>query len=476
MVEPYTAVSSGICLCRCYFNLIGKMFKADNHQARLIGYVFILLTYYGIATFVMFTFSRSFMSIFKDYIGCDGENQDACYGASIVFRTAAALFVFYFLTLLLMLPKDDFSYRVNRHCWLMKWTFPGVLFAAFCFVDNKYFELFAQIGKYVGIIYLMMQDFSFNEFFFQWSETWMQKAANNCCYAILYFVFAIGSFVGTIGLLGLNFYWHWKDGCGWNKVWLIINAVIVFLYIALTILNMSFKEQLRDDVNPVGTCLFSIYTTYYFYSGMASDTNKTCSNIFTNNYFVYSEIGVNIFMIIIVFSFLCMMRSIPFIKDNKEDEEELGTVAREVRYQRQMRGNGDGRGTEAYDKLEYRTYKYVWIFIMFTCLVLYFQNIVTNWGSVKLFNKLYLYSSDQAGYFIKILNGLFNSLLYMYVLLAPIIFPNRKFGSKRSQREASKKKPSFGGELRTAAPGPSPGFEKTTKPTIGTKNDAPGYQ
>lgn len=80
--------------------------------------------------------------------------------------------------------------------------------------------------------------------------------------------------------------------------------------------------------------------------------------------------------------------------------------------------------------------KYVWIFLAYTFLVLYFQNVVTNWGTVTAFSEIYAYSNDQAGYYIKIINACFNSLLYIYVLIAPIILPNRKFGSEANQNQA----------------------------------------
>lgn len=428
-MEAYAAAKGGICLCSCFFNMLGKLCKADNHQARLLGYLFIFLVYYGLGIFAMYTFSRKFMGIFKSYLGCPEGELEACYGASIIFRLSAALFVFFFLLLLLMLPKDDFAYRVNRHLWIVKWTLPILFFIGFCFITNSPFETFASISKYLGVIYLLMQDFSFNEFFFRWTNTWLMKAKNNCCYAVLYIIFFIASLGGTVLFLILNFKWNWKVECGANKFWLIVNLIILVIFYVMTAISVAFPEKMRDDVNFVGTSLFSVYTTYYFYSGMASNTTEKCSSVFLDKNFVLSEILIATILIMVVFLFLSFLKSIPFYVDKREDENEGGEVTREVRYQRQMRDGGLGAGSDAYDKLEYRTFKYVWIMLAFTFVVCYYQNIVTNWGTVPLFDNIYLFSSDQAGYYIKIFNAIFNSLLYLFVLFAPIIFPNRKFGN-----------------------------------------------
>lgn len=457
-MEAYAAAKGGICLCSCFFNFLGKLCKADNHQARLLGYIFIFFVYYGLGIFSMYTFSRNFMSIFKDYLGCPEGQLDACYGASIIFRLSFSLFVFFLLILCLMLPKDDFSYRANRHCWMAKWSLPMLFFIGCCFIKNPFFETFASLSKYFGIIYLLIQDFSFNEFFFRWTNTWIMKAKNNCCYAILYVLFFIVSFGGTVIFLILNFMWNWKEGCGTNKFWLILNLIILLIFYIMTAICVAFPDRFRDDVNFVGTSLFSIYTTYYFYSGMASNTDQVCSSVFTDKLFVITEILIASFLILVVFMFMAFLKSIPFYVDKKDEEAEEagGEVTREVRYQRQMRAGGLGAGTPAYDKLEYRTYKYVWVFMGFVFLVCYYQNIVTNWGTVPLFEGVYLFSSDQAGYYIKIFNAIFNSLLYLYVLFAPIIFPDRKFGN--------------------AALKPTPqtlnGFGGTTLPPIGGANQA----
>lgn len=325
-VAAGAATSSGCCMCSCCFRCLGRGMNADQHQARLISYVFIFFVYYGIAALAMYTFGNTFMEIFASWIGCSGGSLDACYGASVVFRTCFALLVFYFLILLLMLPKDNFSYSVNRNFWPMKWLFPALLFIGACFIDNSFFEGIAKAGKYLGIIYLLMQDFSYNEFFFRWSNTWMKKKQSNVCYTVLYYGFLLGSLAAMIVLIVLNFRWHWKSGCGVNKFWLILNVIIVIFNYVMTGINMSFPKKLRDDVNFVGTTLFSLYTSYYFYSGISSDTDSQCSAVLTSTTFVIFEIIISSVLIFILFVFLSYFRSLPFIPQEEEDIREGNVI------------------------------------------------------------------------------------------------------------------------------------------------------
>lgn len=155
-VAAGAATSAGCCMCSCCFRCLGGTMKTDQHQSRLISYIMIFFVYYGVAALAMYTFGNTFMSLFSSWIGCSGSSLDACYGASIVFRTCFALLIFYLLILILMLPKDDFSYSVNKNFWPLKWLLPGLLFIGACFIDNQFFEGIAKAGKYLGIVYLLM--------------------------------------------------------------------------------------------------------------------------------------------------------------------------------------------------------------------------------------------------------------------------------------------------------------------------------
>lgn len=146
---------------------------------------------------------------------------------------------------------------------------------------------------------------------------------------------------------------------------------MAFNYI-MTFLCILFPQKLRDDVNIVGTTLFSLYTTYYFYSGMASDTKPECSKVLRDTWFVISEILISSVLIFVLFVFLSYAKSIPFIPQQKEEGQTDGNVVtREVRLRNHVRDHGEDGG-EAYDQIEYRTNKYVWIFVAYVFLVLYF--------------------------------------------------------------------------------------------------------
>lgn len=221
--------------CLCWLACLSKTFKIDNHQAAILGYLIIFFVYYLFGVLAFFLFSRFFVKHINFLIGCPEDDEpgaEACYAVSIIFRVAASLFIFYLIICLLMLFKDDFSYRVNKHLWLVKWVFPLILIIAFCFIPNDIFDWFSLFSKIFGMFYLIAQDLSFGEFFFRWSNYWTLK--NNGCYNIVMYVTSGIVSIATLALVAANFYFHFKWACWHNIIFLFSNIIVLIVYIILT--------------------------------------------------------------------------------------------------------------------------------------------------------------------------------------------------------------------------------------------------
>lgn len=134
----------------------------------------------------------------------------------------------------------------------------------------------------------------------------------------------------------------------------------------------------------------------------------------------------------------------PGAKDQAEEKKNSATLepSNTTNLGNQIRDQHLTTGDEAHDKLEYRTNKFLWMFLAYIFLVLYFTNIATNFGGIKLFDEVFLWNEDQGGFWIKILNGFFNSIFYLIFLLSPMICPGRSFGSKQKMARDSKR-PTF---------------------------------
>lgn len=68
-------------------------------------------------------------------------------------------------------------------------------------------------------------------------------------------------------------------------------------------------------------------------------------------------------------------------------------------------------------------------FIVMAFISAYTSMLVTNWGSPTVGddNVFSMYSNSKSSYWIKIANAWFASLIYLWTLVAPKLFPKRDF-------------------------------------------------
>lgn len=416
------------CLCTCCFKGISKISNQSEHRARICGYFIIFAAYYGFGVLIMYTFGSTFMKWFERWITCPKFGEASCFGASLIIRVGFSLLILYALMLFLMLPKDDFSYAANKNCWIFKYLMPLGLAFAFFFVDNNpFFKGYTIACQYGGIIYLIFQDLAFNEYFIRFSVTFTVKTRGNFCYTIMYWLFFAGMTAVTVIILIFDFQYNYN--CSSGKGVIITNIVIVGINLGLTFLRT------RNDVGFVSTSIYNAYITYYLYSGLSNDTDLTCTTLNVTSGWVLSEILINLGLITIVFLLMTFSRELPVFqtKDAKEGltpEYFANPELRDgTRVHEQHALSGGDQVNDALDHLEYRTFKFIWLFLCYIFLTMHFLSIITNYGTVSLYKgeAWYLYSA-QTGYYIKIINGFVAAGIYLWTLLAPLILRNRKFG------------------------------------------------
>lgn len=413
------------CQCLSCCNLLSKCSGGDSHKSRLLGYLLIFYVYYGISILAFYTFAQYFMSIFSKWIDCKySGGEDSCLSAQLVFRIGFSLCCFYVLLCLLMLPRDNFSFQVNKNLWMLKWLFPLILFIIFCFFDGGFFNGWAKFCRYGSIAYLLFQDLTYNEFFFRWSNLWKVRAKSNCCYYIMFILVAVFCGLLTLYLLAMSYVYNFN--CGWTIFFQIYNTLLLIVYVFLTIIKT------RNDVNWVTTTVYSLYTTYYFYSAFGSDTVQGCSKLERSSSWVLGEILIRLFLLSCILIFMTFTREVPLIFNLRplrpEDFQNMEAKNTEVNMQAQAVLGGGKDAEEALDVLEYSTFKYVWMFLLYALVTIYFLAVITNWGTVLSFKDVWVYQADRGPYIIKLVNALLCSLIYLWVLVAPIALKNRQFG------------------------------------------------
>lgn len=100
-----------------------------------------------------------------------------------------------------------------------------------------------------------------------------------------------------------------------------------------------------------------------------------------------------------------------------------------MKYKRAIDNQTEG-AKEAHDRLEYRTWKFAWIFVCLMLLSLYFMNIVNNWGTVPKGDDIYSYGTDQIGYYVKLGNACLCGMIYIGWMILSMCFYSHDDGDK----------------------------------------------
>lgn len=419
------------------------MTGSSTHQTRLLGYLVIFCLYYGLGIVSLYTFGESFMNYFAKWIKCPSTfGASACYGTSLILRISMALTICFFLLTLLMLPKDEFSYGINKNCWIFKFLLPVAIVVGFFFVDNSIFVTYANIAKYAGIVYLLFQNLAVNEIFIRFANRVKYRAGENGCYQIIMWTMTVVSL--ALNILLFVFEFSKTFGCGTSRVIVFINVGLVAANYILTFFNW------RNDVNFLSTSTYSLYFTYFIFAGLSSNLGEGCTELDTDSTWSLIQMLINILIIMTVLLAMKYSRELPVFEttpttldkehfNNRDVRDE--TAAHQVAA---VRGGEDGE--EAMDHLEYRTYKYVWIFLSYFFLCMYFLSVLTNYGQVAIFkDEVWAYDRNQAGFYIQFISGLFSALLYLYILVAPLICKNREFGYKHEEPKPTSTGTEFSG-------------------------------
>ena len=83
----------------------------------------------------------------------------ACFGTSIILRMTFSLFCFHAGILLIILPSGDSAAVIHSGGWALKFIIIFTTFMLFFGAPISFFSVWADISKYFGLIFMLLQVF-----------------------------------------------------------------------------------------------------------------------------------------------------------------------------------------------------------------------------------------------------------------------------------------------------------------------------
>jgi len=469
------AASCASCVCQSVSSACGKAAKKSTLFGRILYAIILLLasiSSYLLKNLPTWVDNSKYLSWIPGFHGCSPANstifsnllketfntpnvnvpEELCYGVMSVYRVSFALAVFHFILMIVMFnvkTKGDKRHSFQHSWWSIKLIFVVGLMIASFFIPNVAFVPYGWIALIGSGIFILIQLVLLIDFAHSWTENWVEKfeETQSRCWAGLLIGSTILLFVvsATLTILMYIFWIENPQVCWMNPMFITINFIACF---CLSISSIHPKVQEKNPkVGLLQAAVVSTYTTYLVWSALSSEPdNMKCSS-----FPLGSGDHVSLFTGV-AFTFLALIYSALRVSSSGDDvlgvsrKQQKETLLSAVPSDDEEEGKtADGKKTEKAKEEEPEEsesesaeddpvgYNYSFFHFTFMLASMYVGMVLTNWDLVSPANKegvpenAILVDQGMAAVWVKMVSSWITLVLYLWSIIAPIIFPDRQF-------------------------------------------------
>ncbi|XP_033836965.1 serine incorporator 2 [Periophthalmus magnuspinnatus] len=372
------------------------------------------------------------------------ENQvncDVIVGYKSVYRMCFAMTCFFFLFCAIMIrvrSSKDPRAGLQNGFWFFKFLIlVGITVGAFFIPDGTFNTVWFYFGAVGSFIFILIQLILLIDFAHSWNKIWVENAEegdNKGWYAALLF-FTILNYALTITVVVLFYvYYTQPDDCTEHKVFISLNLIFCVIISVVSILPKVQDAQPHSGL--LQASIISLYTMYVTWSAMTNNPNRKCnpsllslmSNVSTTEqpgdnpghvqwWDAQGIVGLIIFIFCTLYA---SIRSSSNAQVNKlmQTEETGGSggggVVGEDGVLRAVDNEEDGV-----------TYSYSFFHFHLCLASLYIMMTLTNWYQPDTTTQAM--QDSMPAVWVKISSSWLGLALYLWTLIAPLIFPDRDF-------------------------------------------------
>ncbi|CAI0421026.1 unnamed protein product [Linum tenue] len=334
-----------------------------------------------------------------------------------VLRVSLGNFVFFTILAIMMAgvksqkdPRDS----LHHGGWMMKIISWFLLVIFMFFVPNEIISFYESISKFGSGLFLLVQVVLLLDFVHGWNEKWVGYDEQFWYIALL--IVSLVCYVATFVFSGFLFHWFTPSGqdCGFNTFLIVMALILVFVF-ALVALHPAVNGSILP------ASVISLYCMYLCYSGLSSEPRDYACNGLHHSKAVSTgtlTLGLLTTVLSVVYSAVRAGSSTTLLSppsspraaagkpllpmDSKDDEHEEKEHAKPV------------------------SYSYSFFHIIFSLASMYSAMLLTGW-STSVGESGRLVDVGWPSVWVRVLTGWATAGLFIWSLLAPILFPEREF-------------------------------------------------
>jgi len=416
------------CLSNMACSCLGAITDRSSKLARLVYTAIFLLVSVGAwawyawgADWYQEKFPKSII-----HINCQ---EDVCFGSMSVYRILGVLTCFYLAHSLLAMicysasgsgSGSGSGSSINTTWWGTKLILlVGATIAVF-FLPNQIFHIWAWVAMIGGAIFLILQLILLVDFAHEWAESWVKNwdqdpDRKGWWYGLL--VSTVVLYLATVALTVVEFVMFSAGGsavCSNNTVFISVNVVLIILEAGISI--HPKVQEANPNSGILQSSTVAAYTAYLVWSAMMSQPLGPC-NQSTGGRESFSAISGAIFLLVSVcYSTLSVSaKSSNFLIGSSDLEENRTILVEDGTYI----NNGDNDGDD-------QPFNYTFFHMCFALASCYATMLITNWMIVtQSSTEAYVIDRSVGSMWVKIASSWVAHLIYIWSLIAPVLFPNR---------------------------------------------------
>eukprot|EP00735_Rhodelphis_limneticus_P007057 TRINITY_DN19552_c0_g1::TRINITY_DN19552_c0_g1_i1::g.24586::m.24586 TRINITY_DN19552_c0_g1::TRINITY_DN19552_c0_g1_i1::g.24586 ORF type:complete len:460 (-),score=86.12,sp/Q9QZI8/SERC1_MOUSE/37.31/1e-84,Serinc/PF03348.10/2e-117 TRINITY_DN19552_c0_g1_i1:200-1579(-) len=443
-------MASSVCTSLCTRFCCSAASSGDGGTATRLGYALFLLATSATAWVMLTDWASSQLAkvphLVSDYLEAHCYIEGGCsmkmmIGKLGVYRLYFALTVFHLLMALLTIgvkSKADFRARyIHGGLWFTKLVvLVGLCVGAF-FLPNRLFIGWGVVGLVGGYLFVLIQLALLVDFAHTWAGSWVERwqvtgspvwFRSLCGAALLMYAMIIASTVWMYQNYRTDSY-HPDDCIASPKSAsaITLNTTFISLNVVLSgIVSIVSVLPIVQEYNPqsglLQSAVVSVYTSYLTWSAIQ---NEPCTQSHEGGVEeqVSTLIGVGFMLVAAVYSSFHAAGSVGSSIVGKSDEEEGVALVSQT--------GGDSSADDDQDApldTSDVEYSYTAFHLVFALASLYMMMLFTNWATISdQGENAFEIGTGWSSVWVKISSSWSALLLYLWTLLAPVMFPDRDF-------------------------------------------------
>ncbi|KAL7843081.1 hypothetical protein AOLI_G00245930 [Acnodon oligacanthus] len=378
----------------------------------------------------------------------------------VCFAMSMCFLAFSLITINVRNSRDPRA-ALHNGFWFFKIAFIiGVTVGAFYIPEGPFTRTWFIVGTSGAFFFILIQLVLLVDFAHSWNESWvdkMESGNSKAWYGALLCVMGLNYALSLTAIVLMYHFYSRPEECALNKFFISFNMLLCIGVSVISILRKVQDSQPRSGL--LQSSVITLYTMYLTWSAMTNEPDRTCnpgllsmfqqiaeptlapvenqtsviiveaeepmpSSPYLQWWDAQSIVGLAIFVLCILYSSIRssstsqVNKLILVSKDKVIIEDSSPGSSSEVED-----GSGPKRITD--NEKEFVQYNYSFFHFMLFLASLYIMMTLTNWYSPDAdYSDM---GSKWPAVWVKISSSWVCLTMYVWTLIAPVIFPNRDF-------------------------------------------------